>query len=74
MLFHNLKNGINERNHGSIDVKVQKIVSKDKSMTLEDVVSMAGWTHNMNANTARHELFMLLTANVTLQRYKLVIL
>ena len=74
MLFHNLKNGINERNHGSIDVKVQKIVSKDKSMTLEDVVSMAGWTHNMNANTAGHELFMLLTANVPLQRYQLVIL
>ena len=74
MLIHNLKNGINERNHGSIDVKVQKIVSKDKSMTLEDVVSMAGWTHNMNANTVGHALFMLLTANVTLQRYQLVIL
>ena len=57
MLIHNLKNGINERNHGSIDVKVQKIVSKDKSMTLEDVVSMAGWTHSMNANTSGHELF-----------------
>ena len=74
MLIHNLKNGINERNHGSIDVIVQKIVSKDKSMTLEDVVSMVGWTHNMNANTAGHELFMLLTANVTFQRYQLIIL
>ena len=29
MLIHNLKNGINERNHGSIDVKVQKIVSPE---------------------------------------------
>ena len=56
MLIHNLKNGINERNHGSIDVKVRKIVTKDKSMTLDDVVSTAGWTHNMNANTVRHEL------------------
>ena len=72
--FHNLKNGINERNPGSIDVIVQKIVSKNKGMTLKEVVSMAGWTHSMNANTAGHELFMLLTANVTLQRYKLVIL
>ena len=53
---------------------VQKIVSKDKGMTLEEVVSMAGWTHSMYANTAGHELFMLLTANVTLQRYQLVIL
>ena len=74
MLIHNLKNGINERNHGSIDVKVWKILTKDKSMTLDDVVSTAGWTHNMNANTAGHALFMLLTANVTLQRYQLVIL
>ena len=54
--FHNLKSGINERNQGSIDVIVQKIVSKNKGMTLKEVVSMAGWTHSMNANTAGHEL------------------
>ena len=56
MPFTILKNGINERNQGSIDVIVQKIVSKNKGMTLKEVVSMAGWTHSMNANTAGHEL------------------
>ena len=39
-------------------------------MTLEEVAIIAGWTHSMNANTAGHEPFKLLTANVI----KLVIL
>ena len=39
-------------------------------MTLEEVASIAGWTHSMNASTAGHKLFKLLTARVI----KLVIL
>ena len=41
---------------------IQKIVSyKMKGMALEEIASIAGWTHSMNASTAGHESFKLLT-------------
>ena len=45
-------NGINERKHCSVDVIVNKIMTEDKSITLEDAVSIARWTRNTIANTA----------------------
>ena len=75
--FHDLKHGINERKktQGSIELIVQKNNinkknSKNKSITLEEVASIVGWTHSMNARTAGHKPFKLLTAHVI----KLVIL
>ena len=68
---HNLKNGINEkrlRRH-KCDNPGNSIY-KMKGMTLEEVASIAGWTHSMNASTAGHEPFKLLTVSVI----KLVIL
>ena len=57
------------KKQGSIELIVQKN-SIYKSMTLEEVASIAGWTHSMNARTAGRKLFKLLTARVI----KLVIL
>ena len=39
-------------------------------MTLEEVASIVGWTHSINASTTGHKLFKLLTVRVI----KLVIL
>ena len=44
-------NGINERNHYSCDVIVRKVMEEDKTISLEDAVNMAAWTHNTNVNT-----------------------
>ena len=41
-----------------------------KGMALEEVASIAGWTQSINASTAGHEPFKLLTVSVI----KLVIL
>ena len=38
--------GINERIHYSTDVVVKKIMEEEKSITLQEAVSRAGWTHN----------------------------
>ena len=57
------------KKQGSIGLMIQKN-SIYKSMTLEEVASIVGWTHSMNARTAGHKPFKLLTAHVI----KLVIL
>ena len=43
-------NGTNERNHYSADVILMNIMGQDNTISLEDAVSIAGWTHNTNAN------------------------
>ena len=35
-------------------MRVKKIIIEDKTITLEDVVSIARWTHPINANTHGH--------------------
>ena len=39
-------NGINERNHASIDKTVEKLMMEHSNMELQTLVNMACWTHN----------------------------
>ena len=41
-------NGLNERNHYSCDIVVNKAMSEDKKLTLQQAVDKAAWTHNTN--------------------------
>ena len=43
-------NGINERNHASCDIVVEKLLDEDPNLTVEDAVIKAQWTHNTNIN------------------------
>ena len=43
-------NGINERNHGVCDVIVKKALETDRTLTLQEVVNIASWSHNTNVN------------------------
>ena len=43
-------NGMNERNHYSLDVIVKKLMKEEKKISLQESVDMAAWTHNSNVN------------------------
>ena len=43
-------NGVNEGNHYSCDVIINKVMKEDKKNSLQEAVSMAGWKHNTNVN------------------------
>ena len=43
-------NGLNERNHGVCDVIVKKAMDTDKTLTLQEAVNIAAWSHNTNVN------------------------
>ena len=43
-------NGLNERNHGVCDVIVKKAMETDKTLTLQEAVNIAAWSHNTNVN------------------------
>ena len=43
-------NGINERNHGICDVIVKKALETDRTLTLQEAVNIASWSHNTNVN------------------------
>ena len=43
-------NGVNERNHYSCDVIVQRVMEEDHKIGLQEAVTMAAWTHNTNVN------------------------
>ena len=43
-------NGINERNHGICDIIVKKALEHDKSLSLQEAVNIAAWSHNTNVN------------------------
>jgi hypothetical protein len=54
-------NGLNERNHYSVDMTVKKIMEVDKKLTLQKAVEMAAWTHNTNTNVLGYDLMSLVT-------------
>merc|ERR1712080_190271 len=43
-------NGLNERNHATCDAIVNKALESDKSLTLQEAVHLAAWSHNTNTN------------------------
>ena len=43
-------NGLNERNHGVCDVIIKKAMQTDKTLTLQEAVNIAAWSHNTNVN------------------------
>ena len=53
--------GINESNHYSCDIIVQKIMEEDKKVTLKEATTMASWTHNTNVNTLGYSPLQLMT-------------
>ena len=54
-------NGINECNHATADKIVQKIIDLDLTITLEQAVAMAAWTHNSNVNKLGYSPLQLVT-------------
>ena len=54
-------NGLNERNHHSADVTVNKMLEADKKIDLKMAVNMAAWTHNTNVNILGYEPMRLVT-------------
>merc|ERR1712030_13939 len=62
-------NGINKRNHYSCDVIVKKIQEENKKVTLQEVVSMAAWTHNTNGNMVTESLYDDETVRVIMERH-----
>ena len=56
-----LSSGINEQNHYSAYVVIKKIMDEDRTITLEDTMSMAAWTHNTNTNENRNTPLTLAT-------------
>ena len=47
-------NGNNETNHYSANVIIKKVMDEEKTITLEDAMSMAAWAHNTNANKSSY--------------------
>merc|ERR1712082_38466 len=45
-------NGINERNHASCDIKVNKLMEDNKTGLTDAVIKAAAFTHNSNVNKA----------------------
>ena len=43
-------NGLNERNHGVCDAIVKKAMESDKTLSLQEAVNIASWSHNTNVN------------------------
>ena len=43
-------NGLNERNHGVCDIIVKKAMETDKTLSLQEAVNIAAWSHNTNVN------------------------
>ena len=43
-------NGINERNHAVADIIMGKVKEGDKSLTDQQAVNIASWSHNTNVN------------------------
>ena len=54
-------NGVNERNHYSCDIIVNKVMEKDKNLKLQTAVNMASWTHNTNVNVLGYSPLQLVT-------------
>ena len=54
-------NGLNERNHFSADNTVRKVMETDKSVSLQEAVNMASWTHNTNVNVLGYDPLRLVT-------------
>merc|ERR1712033_65418 len=54
-------NGINERNHASVDITIRKLM-EEKKMDLDDtLVKTAAWTHNTNVNKLGYSPLTLVT-------------
>jgi hypothetical protein len=54
-------NGINERNHASMDITVKKMMVVDKKISLQQAVDMAAWAHNTNLNIMGYDPMTLVT-------------
>ena len=54
-------NGLNERNHHSADITVNKMMEADKKLSLQKAVKMAAWTHNTNVNVLGYNPMTLVT-------------
>ena len=43
-------NGINERNHASVDITIKKLMEEHKTLLTDSLVKVAAWTHNTSIN------------------------
>ena len=59
--FSPWSNGLNERNHYSVDRIVKKLMDENKDISLVQAVSRASWTHNTNIMVSCYNSLMLMT-------------
>ena len=60
-------NGINERNHASVDLIINKLIEEKKTALTDSLVKAAAWTHNTSVNKLRYSPLQLVTGkSVTL--------
>ena len=65
-------NGLNERNHGVCDVIIKKAMQTDRTLTLQEAVNIAAWSHNTNVNKLGYSPMQLqLGKAVTLPGFKI---
>jgi transposase InsO family protein len=55
-------NGINERNHASMNITIKKMMEADKVIELKKAVEMEAWAHNTNVNILGYNPMSLVTA------------
>ena len=54
-------NGINERNHASVDLTIKKLMKKKKVQHTDSLVKAAAWTHNTSINKLGYSPLQLVT-------------
>jgi hypothetical protein len=64
--YSSWSNGLNERNHYSADVMVNKIMASDKKITLQKAVEMAAWSHNTNTSILGYNPMQLVTGKAVI--------
>ena len=54
-------NGINERNHASMDITIKNLMEEHKTPLTDSLVKAAAWTHNTSVNKLGYSLLQLVT-------------
>ena len=54
-------NGLNERNHASVDITIKKLMEEHKVALSYSFVKAAAWTHNTSVNRLGYSPLQLVT-------------
>ena len=62
-------NGLNERNHGSADITIKKLIEEHKTPLTDSLVKAAAWTHNTSINKLGHSPLQLVTEQAVMRTH-----